>query len=261
MTNKVSLFLLAFTCANTSHGVQADPTAGQRIAKSAGSMQTVMEFLPQSEQIQMQGLNRDFYKRIVGSAFPSISVSNKEAFEEDVKAILGPNRDARFDENFTRIPGSISQGTDTPPLPVHDSIQSLLRNIDANGTKKYVFQTKSYDDDVKIHNMLESIMGRGVSYQHIVQDLGNGTETHHITLGKNRTPELRDSLLGSQVTQNNLGAEFKKGENFDRHTGAARKYTTTYLHNIDRLGNKINSDLDSLGRPRVADQQNDPQGQ
>jgi hypothetical protein len=116
MTNKASLFLLAFTCANTAHGVEANPTAGQRIAKSAGSMQEIMEFLPQSEQIQMQGLNRDFYNRIVGSALPSIPIpSNKEAFEEDVKAILGPNRDARFDENFTRIPGSIWRGTDTPP--------------------------------------------------------------------------------------------------------------------------------------------------
>jgi hypothetical protein len=149
-----------------------------------------------------------------------------------------------------------------PPLPVHDSIQSLLRNIDAKGLKKYAFQTKSYDDDVKIHNMLDAIMGRGISYQHILKDLGGNDQIHQIILGNNQTPELWKNLLGSQAaTQNNLGTEFKKGENLDRHTGVAGKYTTTYLHNIDRLGNTINSDLDSLGRPRVADQQNDSQGQ
>jgi hypothetical protein len=71
---KTSLFLLALTCANTAHGVQANPTAGQKLSQSAGCIQSVMEFLPQSEQIQMQGLNRDFYNRIVPNAFSKIAI-------------------------------------------------------------------------------------------------------------------------------------------------------------------------------------------
>jgi hypothetical protein len=93
MTHKTSLFLLALTCANTAHGVQANPTAEQRIAKSAGCMQSVMEFLPQSEQIQMQALNKRCYGSIVPNALSKFDLQEqaKEGLlkiNEEIKAIL-----------------------------------------------------------------------------------------------------------------------------------------------------------------------------